>query len=689
MLHSGGRLIQGSLLIRVIWIFPMLATWIWFTNRNQIHWSRHRAPISALCLAMAVYLFSSAATNPTFYYMKWVPATQRGFWSSGLERMAIITCVLAPIILLLKRRIWILLAVILVTTQVAAFLALWHATGGDPLYRVDHPSFFYRLWSFGQSIPRFIYYDPFWNGGKVMPYLVASGILSPGLFLWPLWKYVPTEIAYTPGFGLLFIVIVPLLSAYSARLISRNPIMPFVAALLAMGTSHFFFIHLVHYGTMGSLFAAAFLMPLCAALYRLVMRQQSDTITLLTLFVSGFFMLCWPPSVIMAIPIGIALICNIRRLTIRTTACLAGFIASMCLLFALPVLSLFSHSEIGTFMKSSTAPFSSANLKVGLGVVIEFLRQSHPVILFLGIAGSCLTPSRNLRRLFAPILLVSLLVAVIGADWKPDLQLDRVVINALYIAILPASWCMAMLFQSRSNRLIPALALLIAALCMGGYNTIKYMGNEGRARFRTMSDEVSSMVSWIQNNTPTDGRIMFAGAAVHGYSAAKVAALPVYTDREMMSCDYYGFSPRLVEYNYPTREFRKHGPEKLFQFMELYNITHIITYHDDWKRLFRNKLADQYQEVANFGKKTIFRVKRTSSKFLDGSGSVVAGINYIDVSVYDQKKPVVIKYNWVDGISCTPDKATLEPFDTGTSVKLIKIKPNGAKYITISYDRLY
>ena len=214
------------------------------------------------------------------------------------------------------------------------------------------------------------------------------------------------------------------------------------------------------------------------------------------------------------------------------------------------------------------------------------------------------------------------------------------------------------------------------------------MGNKARANFVVMSDEIQEIVGWLSVNVPQGGRVLFAGEASHAYGGGKVAALPVFTNREMMACDYYGFSPKLVEYNYPPREFIRSGPEKLMEFFDLYNVTTIVTYHEVWKRAFR-KHPQQYTEEVSFGKKTIFSVNRLSDMFLQGKGALHAGINSIAINLEVPEESVVIKYNWVEGLSATPDGVLVEPYDTGTSVQLIKVLPNGARQITLSYDRWF
>jgi hypothetical protein len=687
--YQSGPTFNWSWIIGCSWALLMWAAVlsVW-ARKNRQRCSRTVWMIACLTLLLLCYLFSRTAASPDFFLLNWAPTKPWVFGKSWLERTLAISVIFLVIGCLKKKCLGIALLLCLVGCQIAAFTALIDATGGDPLYRIDHPSFLYRLWSYAQTMPRFIYYDPFWNGGSVMPYLVASGVMAPGLFLWPVWKFVPITVAYTPAFGFLFIVIVPLLAALSCRMITRNRLACVAAAVLGLGTSHFYFVHLVNYGTFGSLLCAAFLMPISASLYRLVMLGKRDRLTVIVLGLSGAVALCWPPVVITALPLSVAVALNWKRLNRRT---IVGVLVCACLLtllFCLPALSLCVHSRVHKITSTSMSPFSLTFLSAGFQQLGVLLRQSHPVILFAGLLAPLVLPLRRVRRWFFPLLLCSLLVAAWGKGWKRDLQLDRVWVNALFIGVLPTALVLGWLSAKRAWVARAAVSLLCGLLVMGGYNTVKYMGNKGRARYNTMTPQLHELVAWLKKSVPPDGRILFAGAAVHGYSGGKVASLPIYTGREMMSCDYFGFSPKLVEYNYPPQEFRKHGPEKLFQFMDLYNVTHVITYHEDWKTALRRH-DSQYEEMISFGKKTIFRVRRDSGMFAAGEGRVEAGINCIVVSPADKNESVVIKYNWVEGLTCTPRGATLEPWNTGTSVRLIKVNPNGADAVSIAYKRWF
>ncbi|HKJ65440.1 MAG TPA: hypothetical protein VJ969_08560 [Desulfopila sp.] len=686
--YDDGGIFRLHQLKTILWTIPLWgagAVLLWYREKPGF---RFHAVHSAV-IALLVYVFMRASSAGDFYYLHWLSAADDGFGQSWSERVFLFGGVALLALATHKGRLlkWLLLLAV-IFLQVAAFRALFEVTGGEPIYRVDHPSFFFRLWSYAQSMPRFIFYDPFWNGGKVMPYLVASGVTAPGIFLWPIWRFLPTATAYTPAFGLLFIIVVPLLAVFATRLITRDRSAWIAAALMSLGTSHFYFVHLVHYGTFGSLFAASFLMPFTACLYRLVVLRRKDALSWIVLTLSAFLALSWPATVAMAPVFVLVLLLNRHRLSRSTVF---GFLLCGTILFialAPYALSIIVHSDLGGLARTHpTFTFGDAWV-MGCTVLARLLRQSHPVILFLGIIALLVLPERRLGRWFLPLLLASLILASWGKGWKEALQLDRVWINALFIGILPASWTYGWLSRRRDWASLLATSFVSGLLVMGGYSMVKYMGNEGRADFRIMSQEMKAIVSWIDDNVPEGGRVLFAGVASHGYGGGKVAALPVFTGREMMAADYYGFSPKLVEYAYPPREFRKFGPEKLMDFFELYNVTHVITYHEDWKRVFRRH-NDHYVEEVSFRQKTIFRVLRDSNMFLQGSGQLSVSLNSIIIEPAEADEEVVIKYNWAEGLEASPATAHIEPYDTGTSVKLIRIDPNGASRISLSYSRWY
>ena len=154
-----------------------------------------------------------------------------------------------------------------------------------------------------------------------------------------------------------------------------------------------------------------------------------------------------------------------------------------------------------------------------------------------------------------------------------------------------------------------------------------------------------------------------------------------------MACDYYEFPLGTIERNYPPLQFRK--PESgLFDFMNLYNVVHVVTYKDKWKSAFRRH-PDQFEEVWSFDVPedvtvSIFRVIRESTMFLKGSGEVGADFNRLAIRLDEPSSDVVLKYNWSDRLSA-PDPVELYRWDAGRDVSLIGIRANGKAEFDISF----
>ncbi|MBI3985510.1 MAG: hypothetical protein HY343_01205 [Lentisphaerae bacterium] len=200
-----------------------------------------------------------------------------------------------------------------------------------------------------------------------------------------------------------------------------------------------------------------------------------------------------------------------------------------------------------------------------------------------------------------------------------------------------------------------------------------------------MSEKTQSLVRMIRSETPEGARVLFAGPTVHFYgNHGHVAVLPALTGREMMACDYYHFPPKSVEYNYPPAVFRKKGDERIFEFMDFYNVSLIITYHPEWMAALRGS-PDYYEEIAGaMEDAAVFRVLRGNSLFLKGEGRVRADFNRLDVSLPRLQDDVVLKYNWFKSMRASPP-VELFPVEIEKGYNLIGVRPHGVKDFSIRF----
>ena len=211
--------------------------------------------------------------------------------------------------------------------------------------------------------------------------------------------------------------------------------------------------------------------------------------------------------------------------------------------------------------------------------------------------------------------------------------------------------------------------------------------NRTPAQISAWQPQTVEMAGWIRANVPADARLVFLGFTLHGYGGGHVAYLPVLTGRQMMACDFYHFSPKKVEYDYPPRAWREND-EDVLAFLDLYNASHVTTWQPQWKKFCRRH-PEWFEEVATFGRRqnlSFFRVRRAPPGwFLQNSGSVSVEINRLRVTVDDPLRPAVIRYNWVPGLRA-PAPVTIAPWDAGRETRLILIEPHGQSAFDLTYQ---
>ena len=258
LLYTNGRFIKSAwkLWLPAI-VVVAVVIYLWRCRRADrkldILYSRHLTPGLILTGSLLVYLVSSAVNSKWFYFLDWTVSGGLGtILKNSLFPWFVLSCVVLTLVFLfvpMGKRTWILILVVMLFSQAFCVYQLLSETGGTAIYRDDHPAFMLRLHAFARSFPRMIYYDPFWNGGYVSPYIIGSGTVSVGTALWPLWRFAAIENVYTPGLAILFIVIVPLLAVFAVRISGGSLAAAFCAGTMAVGISRYFFLWLLHYGT--------------------------------------------------------------------------------------------------------------------------------------------------------------------------------------------------------------------------------------------------------------------------------------------------------------------------------------------------------------------------------------------------------------------------------------------------------
>lgn len=679
----------------MLWLLPPLVFSLWQRpympgTGGEDHW-RESLPEIILVLFVLGYLFTGAAAHPWFFFVDWAPAARLNPLGSGPASLFFLWAFFWTILLLRRGNGGRLVLYLLLASQALALFVLLAKTGGLPLYRDDHPSFLFRLWAFGKIFPRLTSYTPFWNGGVMESVITKTGVLAPGILLWPLWKFADVAAVYTPAIGFVYIVFVPWLVVFSLRFMELSAAAALAGGLLSGAVSLTFFLWFLHFGTVGANLTTAFVLPFAACLYRIVILDDRRVTTGLLLALSAFFLLLWPPGGIMLVLVLAGTVFHLHRLSRRTLLTLLGAGTVTGLLYLRSAIIVLRGTDLLNFVlntgegAAAKGPGAVAVFSAGLETLQAEVLRSNPLLVVLAAGGLFTLKDRRLRLWFAPLIVAFALVAGWGEEVFPNLQLGRMVLPLLFLALAPAAAVLQRLLTLPSPRALPLKAVLLALLFVTGINGARIYGNGGPAPYTVLPPLVQDLVETVRREVPEGGRVLFAGTTVHAYGRGHVAFLPALAGREMMACDYYAFPPRMVEQNYPPRKYRL-SEDDTFRFMDLYNVTLVFTYHPEWREFFLAQ-PDRYEPVSvSYGRHehSSFRVLRTAAPLLKGKGTVEADFNVIRVKPAPGQERLVLRYNWEEGL-VADGPAVIKPQRVWKDLQFIVVRPNGAEEVVIRH----
>jgi len=663
--------------------------------------------LSGLILAMAIYILwmgESLAIHTQhgdywFYLAPW--------WTQTSVKFIVMSLGLAAGFVwggarLRYRMPWILSAFLL-GGQLVFLHAAWSVVGGQVPWGFDHPSFMYRLKEFGEVFPFALGgYNPGWNAGTEHFVGVTSGAHGFGILIWPLLKIWEPHAFYGGALIFWFVLAFPWLGVGALRAAGVNRVGALCGGILLCGASREVFMWMWHFGTVGAMTSAMMALPVTALSYRLAVLRRGSWGTALVLAFSVWLMCLWTPGVFIAGGLALAWLLNARHWTWRTNRWLIGAgLLALALLAPWFWTTLFPCRNVMEYVGTELArPGVGTMVMSGAGRLLKAFQEWHPVLLFLGLLGTFLVVPRPVRRWMLPIFLVLGAIAGWSREWKPLSQLDRMAIPMAVVAVFPASMVCGRLYGGTGEFIgggrcrvwlgAWVQGLVLVTLLLGCRVARMHYVNQGSARMRILSPEMQEWVDWVRAEVPEEGRLGFAGRAVHFYGGGNIAYLPVLTGREMMADDYYGFPRGTIEYNYPPSAYRKTLDSYLF-FSRTYGITHWVASMPD-ALAFLAAHPEQFERgksIPMLGREIeIYRVKDFGpvSRFWEGEGRVSARVNHLVLEPADPSvERVVIRYNWREGLVCRTPGASIEPFSVDGNIRFIAIHPGGNALVEIGY----
>jgi hypothetical protein len=500
---------------------------------------------------------------------------------------------------------------------------------GVLIFSDDHGPVFFRLSLLKSEFPFIPFYYPFWNLGLDARDFFATGILNLYFLALPIIELFPLEGTYNfIVAGVLFLVL-PVSTVLGMRSLSFSRTEQLVGAILSVSTSLLWYRWALKYGSMGFVTSASLLPLVVALLIKLVSKRDITKIEVVLLSVSGTLMIFWSPSGLAIIPLLVAGLLYIR--SILRIAWIKGAIVFVCLVNIPWILLFVSVSKVGTFLK---LPEHSMEYR-DAGIVEEkpahtsrsvkwvgelnakkslryYLGNMNPLILFLMFPGLMLLP-RDQRFLFSSIIIWLWALGTVGNAYKPQLELDRMMVLSGLIMVFPAARGIGELFKRKSFASAVTFGFLVAS-CL---SVLGVVNNRSAEYFAFRDPSVLQLSEAIQNNTG-EGRAVFVGFVLHELSRGHLAPLSVMTQKPLVASSPFHnlwWYTELVPEN-----FLRQGNSGIERYLNLVNATLVITHEDKWREII-SELG--YPKVGDFGRFTVYRRLHPSQYVLEGEAESI------------------------------------------------------------------
>lgn len=624
---------------------------------------------SYLWLALPLlYLFSARFGKAYSFFHLWGAP-----WALG-----ILLCGLVLYLLQLRFPRYIIPLLVAVTGLVGLTDMLLQGSG-KPITSDDHASFLYRIALLKENFPFIPFYNPQWNAGYDAREFFPSGVLNFFLIFAPVIYLFPAKMIYSALVGSLLFVLAPTLNWWAAYLIAKNKRASWLTAMLTITGSSLWYKWGLSYGTLG--FATSLcLLPLTLALLIQFFEEQHCPFRNYVVFPACLTLtILWPlaglilfPALLWQLPAALKVLRDTRtRWTLVILLCLN-----------LPWILLFvSNSPVVQFvsatpersMKEIHAPKHltsfTPNAMFQIGVAAG--QTTNPLLVLGFIPGLLLLGTKRKAQSFYITLGWCLLMGICISQLKPQLELERMLVALLMIATIPAGLGLATLLEEHLQGPLPARLLCLpiwGILLVSPLWLHSILANESSEKIFFASNVTDSLVHAISTHAGS-GRVLITGFTLHTLEGGHVAPLPYLSGIPMVASGFYHNKWRYEDVIPP--EFRARGKAGILEYLDLMNITAVVTHDNFWRGWFkkRKKLFSKVYELDRF---TIYRRNEVNpSYFLSGEGEILSqNSNSIRLRVSSPNAILKFKYfGFLHSEACT-----LSPVRVGPSLYFIELQ---------------
>jgi hypothetical protein len=534
------------------------------------------------------------------------------------------------------------------------FALLLKSIDGRQIFGDDHPSFFYRLSLLALQFPGIPFYNPQWNAGVMARDFYATGAIGPFLLFWPLVRGLSGSPELYSVIVATLAVILPPLSVYLAgRVLQFGAKAALLSAILAFAPSLQLFEWLFHYGTLGFIFSVA-LSPLVFALtYRAIFAESHPSWLIAAgLVISGTLCFLWTLSVIVVLPL---VVLGLLRLPVLSRSGRIWMLLAVLLAYLLIngswLYTFVRLSKVQNFVSGSALPGAeskSLDLQKLKKKAQEMVVRVSPFVLLLFVPS--IFALKRERPGFLVTIVWLLLLATIGDQLKPQLELNRAWLFAVFLALPPIGVLLARYLES-SSRVNTGIILL--GIFLSPINAAALYQGRSDLIIRYAPQSVAKVIELFKSS-PGEGRIFFLGFVLHelGQSypdrqdGGHLAPLPLWVNREMYASHFFHARWSAVDPIPP--EYRKRGEEGIEEFLDLVGATEVVSFDRRWVSYTHGN--SRYELVGKAGAFHLY-IRRGArwSPVVEGEARIDSvGLDELRVTALSPR--IVLRYRYIDGL---------------------------------------
>jgi len=570
------------------------------------------------------------------------------------------------------------------------YFVFYITADGRRLFSDDHATFYYRLTLLKEHFPNIPFYNVHWNAGIEQRDFFPTGVLNIFFIFSPLIYFFDLNFIYNFLIFTLLFILSPLSIYLSSRLCKGTNLTGTISALIAICPMVLIYRWGLEYGTLGFT-TSLILLPLGISLSIRFLDDPKSfplkyLVSLIIIYTLIFF---WSASFLSLIPLLIISIFYLKKL-LKSYKSYLFIILMVCI--NLPWVMIFwNASNVSNFVQSEKKEIvivediknekHEVKAKYKHDLEIKKLKETtnesyvlvikellskfrkyavtvNNLILIFGIPGILFLP-KIYKIIFSSLTIWLLFLGNIVVFFKPQLELDRMLVILSYILIIPSGFCIANLIKNSNKNFIN---LLLASICLSFllYSPIssgKILGNRSKIRYHFQNETVERFEKMIKE-TPSDGRILFTGCIIHELSGGHLAPLTIDFSHPIVASSHvhnlWWYTQVVPE------EFMQRKDDGIEEYLDLMNITHLYAHETPWVKYFR-KSPEKYEYLDNIKNFKYFkRINYVSNYFYKGSGKIVKQLNNkLILKVNNEDN--VIKFKYLDFLESSACEISKEP----------------------------